>query len=180
MNNDIKEILLTEEQIAEKVKELGITLTEEYKDKNPLVICVLRGAVVFMADIIRHMNIRCEMDFMAVSSYGGTNTETSGVVKILKDLDTSVQNRHVLIVEDIMDSGLTLSRLVELMKHREAASVKVVTLLNKPERRKVDISPDYSGFTIPDEFVVGYGLDYAEAYRNLPYIGILKPEVYSK
>lgn len=179
MNNDIKEILLTEEQIAEKVKELGITLTEEYKDKNPLVICVLRGAVVFMADIIRHMNIRCEMDFMAVSSYGA-GTESSGSVKILKDLDTSVQNRHVLIVEDIMDSGLTLSKLVELMKHREAASVKVVTLLNKPERRKVDISPDYSGFTIPDEFVVGYGLDYAEAYRNLPYIGILKPEVYSK
>ncbi|MGD8192522.1 hypoxanthine phosphoribosyltransferase [Brevibacillus ginsengisoli] len=179
MNNDIKEILLTEEQIAEKVKELGNTLAKEYKDKNPLVICVLRGAVIFMADIIRHMNIQCEMDFMAVSSYGA-NTESSGVVKILKDLDTSVQNRHVLIVEDIMDSGLTLSRLVELMKHREAASVKVVTLLNKPERRKVEISPDYSGFTIPDEFVVGYGLDYAEAYRNLPYIGILKPEVYSK
>lgn len=179
MNNDIKEILLTEEQIAEKVKELGVTLTREYKDKNPLVICVLRGAIVFMADIIRHLDIRCEMDFMAVSSYGA-GTESSGEVKILKDLDTSVQHRHVLIVEDIMDSGQTLSRLVELLKHREAASVKVVTLLNKPERRKVAISPDYSGFTIPDEFVVGYGLDYAEAYRNLPYIGILKPEVYSK
>ncbi len=179
MNNDIKEILLTEEQIAEKVKELGAILDEEYKDKNPLVICVLKGAVMFMADLLRHMNVRCEMDFMAVSSYGAS-TESSGVVRILKDLDTSVQNRHVLIVEDIMDSGLTLSRLVELLKHRDAASVKVVTLLNKPERRKVDISPDYSGFTIPDEFVVGYGLDYAEAYRNLPYIGILKPEVYTK
>ncbi|MGC5326816.1 hypoxanthine phosphoribosyltransferase [Brevibacillus sp. SYSU BS000544] len=179
MNNDIKDILLTEEQIAAKVKELGTILSEEYKDKNPLVICVLKGAVVFMADLTRHMNIRLEMDFMAVSSYGAS-TESSGVVRILKDLDTPVQNRNVLIVEDIMDSGLTLSRLVDLLKHREAASVKVVTLLNKPERRKVDISPDYSGFTIPDEFVVGYGLDYIENYRNLPYIGILKPEVYTK
>lgn len=179
MNKDIKDILLTEEQIAAKVKELGTILSEEYKDKNPLVICVLKGAVVFMADLTRHMNIRLEMDFMAVSSYGAS-TESSGVVRILKDLDTPVQNRNVLIVEDIMDSGLTLSRLVDLLKHREAASVKVVTLLNKPERRKVDISPDYSGFTIPDEFVVGYGLDYIENYRNLPYIGILKPEVYTK
>ncbi len=179
MHSDIKQILLTEEQIAAKVKELGSILSAEYRDKNPLVICVLKGAVLFMADLVRQMNIRCEMDFMAVSSYGAS-TESSGVVRILKDLDTPVQNRHVLIVEDIMDSGLTLSRLVELLKHRDAASVKVVTLLNKPERRKVDITPDYSGFTIPDEFVVGYGLDYAEAYRNLPYIGILKPEVYAK
>ncbi|MGZ0051322.1 hypoxanthine phosphoribosyltransferase [Brevibacillus gelatini] len=179
MNQDIEKILLSEEDIARKVKELGKTLAAEYKDKNPLVICVLKGAVLFMADLIRHMDIPCEMDFMAVSSYG-SGTESSGMVKILKDLDTSVQNRHVLIVEDIMDSGLTLSRLVELLRHREAASVKVVTLLNKPERRKVDISPDYSGYDIPDEFVVGYGLDYAEKYRNLPYIGILKPEVYTK
>ncbi|WP_134685234.1 hypoxanthine phosphoribosyltransferase [Brevibacillus migulae] len=179
MNNDIKEILLSAEEIAAKVQELGTTLTAEYKDKNPLVICVLRGAILFMADLVRHMNIPCEMDFMAVSSYGA-GTESTGMVKILKDLDTSVQNRHVLIVEDIMDSGLTLSRLVELMRHREAASVKVVTLLNKPERRKVDITPDFSGFTIPDEFVVGYGLDYAEKYRNLPFIGVLKPEVYAK
>ena len=179
MNQDIEKILLSEEDIAGKVKELGETLAAEYQGKNPLVICVLKGAVVFMADLIRHMNIPCEMDFMAVSSYG-SGTESSGMVKILKALDTSVQNRHVLVVEDIMDSGLTLSRLVELLRHREAASVKVVTLLNKPERRKVDISPDYSGYDIPDEFVVGYGLDYAEHYRNLPYIGGLKPEVYTK
>ncbi|MFY0545790.1 hypoxanthine phosphoribosyltransferase [Brevibacillus sp. H7] len=180
MNQDIKNILLTEEEIASKVKELGSILSAEYRDKNPLVICVLKGAVLFMADLIRNMDIPCEMDFMAVSSYGRTGTESTGMVKILKDLDTSVENRHVLVVEDIMDSGLTLSRLVELLRHREAASVKVVTLLNKPERRKVDITPDYSGFTIPDEFVVGYGLDYDEKYRNLPFIGVLKPEVYSK
>ncbi|MFI8715810.1 hypoxanthine phosphoribosyltransferase [Brevibacillus brevis] len=179
MNQDIEKILLSEEDIAGKVRELGETLAAEYKDKNPLVICVLKGAVVFMADLIRHMDIPCEMDFMAVSSYG-SGTESSGMVKILKDLDTSVQNRHVLVVEDIMDSGLTLSRLVELLRHREAASVKVVTLLNKPERRKVDISPDYKGYDVPDEFVVGYGLDYSEHYRNLPYIGVLKPEVYTK
>ncbi|MGF9908007.1 hypoxanthine phosphoribosyltransferase [Brevibacillus porteri] len=179
MNQDIEKILLSEEDIAVKVRELGKTLAAEYKDKNPLVICVLKGAVVFMADLIRHMDIPCEMDFMAVSSYG-SGTESSGMVKILKDLDTSVQNRHVLVVEDIMDSGLTLSRLVELLRHREAASVKVVTLLNKPERRKVDISPDYKGYDVPDEFVVGYGLDYSEHYRNLPYIGVLKPEVYTK
>ncbi|MGK5511107.1 hypoxanthine phosphoribosyltransferase [Brevibacillus formosus] len=179
MNQDIEKILLSEEDIAGKVRELGETLAAEYKDKNPLVICVLKGAVIFMADLIRHMNIPCEMDFMAVSSYG-SGTESSGMVKILKDLDTSVQDRHVLVVEDIMDSGLTLSRLVELLRHREAASVKVVTLLNKPERRKVDISPDYKGYDVPDEFVVGYGLDYAEHYRNLPYIGVLKPEVYTK
>lgn len=179
MNGDIEKILLTEEQISAKVKELGSILADEYRDKNPLVICVLRGAIIFMADLIRQMNVRCEMDFMAVSSYG-SGTESTGMVRILKDLDTSVQNRHVLVVEDIMDSGLTLSRLVELLRHREAASVKVVTLLDKPERRKVDIKPDYSGFTVPDEFVVGYGLDYAEHYRNLPYIGVLKPEVYAK
>lgn len=179
MNQDIEKILLSEDEIAGKIQELGKILADEYRDKNPLVICVLKGAVVFMADLIRHMDILCEMDFMAVSSYG-SGTESSGMVKILKDLDTSVQNRHVLVVEDIMDSGLTLSRLVELLHHREAASVKVVTLLNKPERRKVDISPDYSGFDIPDEFVVGFGLDYSEHYRNLPYIGVLKPEVYTK
>ncbi|MGO0058541.1 hypoxanthine phosphoribosyltransferase [Brevibacillus fluminis] len=179
MNGDIEKIMISEEQIAVKVKELGGILAEEYRDKNPLLICVLKGAIIFMADLIRQMDIRCEMDFMAVSSYG-SGTESSGMVRILKDLDTSVQDRHVIVVEDIMDSGLTLSRLVELLRHREAASVKVVTLLNKPDRRKVDITPDYSGYDIPDEFVVGYGLDYAENYRNLPYIGVLKPEVYAK
>jgi hypoxanthine phosphoribosyltransferase len=179
MNGDIEKIMISEEQIAAKVKELGSILAEEYREKNPLLICVLKGAILFMADLIRQMDIRCEMDFMAVSSYG-SGTESSGIVRILKDLDTSVQDRHVIVMEDIMDSGLTLSRLVELLRHREAASVKVVTLLNKPERRKADITPDYSGYDIPDEFVVGYGLDYAENYRNLPYIGVLKPEVYAK
>ncbi|WP_126424697.1 hypoxanthine phosphoribosyltransferase [Brevibacillus marinus] len=179
MMDDIKDILISEAEIADKVRELGAILSEEYRDKNPLVICVLKGAVLFMSDLVRQMNIPCEMDFMAVSSYG-SSTESSGVVRIIKDLDTSVQERHVLIVEDIMDSGLTLSRLVELLKHRQASSVKVVTLLDKPKRRKVEIKPDYCGFTIPDEFVVGYGLDYAEKYRNLPFIGILKPDVYAR
>lgn len=179
MTSDIEEVLLSEEEIAGKVRELGSILSEEYRDKNPLVICVLKGAVVFMADLIRHLDIACEMDFMAVSSYG-SSTKSTGVVRIVKDLDTSVQGRHVLLVEDIMDSGLTLSHLVALLKHRGAASVKVVALLNKPERRKVNITPDYSGFNIPDKFVVGYGLDYSERYRNLPYIGVLKPEAYSR
>lgn len=179
MIDDIRDILISEHEIAEKVRELGALLAEQYRDKNPLVICVLKGAVLFMSDLVRQMKIPCEMDFMAVSSYG-SSTASSGVVRILKDLDTSVQDRHVLIVEDIMDSGLTLSRLVELLQHRQAASVKVVTLLDKPERRKVEIKPDYCGFTVPDEFVVGYGLDYNEKYRNLPFIGVLKPEVYTR
>ncbi|MBA4542431.1 MULTISPECIES: hypoxanthine phosphoribosyltransferase [Thermoactinomyces] len=177
MHQDIKEILISERQIQEKVAELGKALSREYQDLNPLCICVLKGAVPFMADLIRKLEIPLQMDFMAVSSYGNSTT-SSGVVRILKDLDSAVEGRHVLIVEDIIDSGLTLSYLVEMLKGRNAASVKIVTLLDKPDRRKVNLSPDYSGFTIPDEFVVGYGLDYAEKYRNLPYIGILKEEVY--
>ncbi|MGX9708115.1 hypoxanthine phosphoribosyltransferase [Laceyella tengchongensis] len=177
MHQDIKEVLISEEQIKGKVRELGQRLSEEYKDLNPLCICVLKGAVPFMADLIREMPIKMEMDFMAVSSYGNSTT-SSGVVRILKDLDASIEGRHVLIVEDIIDSGLTLSYLVEMLKGRNAASVKIVTLLDKPDRRKVDLSPDYCGFTIPDAFVIGYGLDFAEKYRNLPYIGVLKEEVY--
>ncbi|MFC7443345.1 hypoxanthine phosphoribosyltransferase [Laceyella putida] len=177
MHQDIKEILISEEQIKEKVAELGKRLSEVYKDLNPLCICVLKGAVPFMADLIRKMEIPMEMDFMAVSSYGNATT-SSGVVRILKDLEASIEGRHVLIVEDIIDSGLTLSYLVEMLKGRNAASVKIATLLDKPDRRKVDLSPDYSCFTIPDAFVVGYGLDFAEKYRNLPYIGVLKEEVY--
>lgn len=177
MHPDVKEILVTKEQIEKKVAELGKILSEEYKDLNPLCVCVLKGAVPFMADLIRQMNISLQMDFMAVSSYGNS-TKSSGVVRILKDLDTSVDGRHVLIVEDIIDTGLTLSYLVDMLKGRNAASVKIVTMLDKPERRKVDLKPDYCGFTIPDAFVVGYGLDYAERYRNLPYIGVLKEEVY--
>ncbi|WP_047154289.1 hypoxanthine phosphoribosyltransferase [Aneurinibacillus tyrosinisolvens] len=178
MERDIEKILLTEEVIEAKVRELGRILSREYEGKNPLVICVLRGAAPFMTDLIRRMDIALEMDFMAVSSYGAS-TKSSGVVRIIKDLDTAVDERHVLIVEDIIDSGLTLSYLIDIIQRRNAASVKVVTLLDKPARRTVDLSPDFSGFQIPDAFVVGYGLDYAEKYRNLPYIGILKPEVYS-
>lgn len=178
MEKDIEKILLSEEEIAAKVRELGGILSEEYKDKNPLVICVLRGGAPFMTDLVRCMPIPLEMDFMAVSSYGAS-TKSSGVVRIMKDLDTSVEGRHVLVVEDIIDSGLTLSYLIDNLDRRNAASVKVVTLLDKPARRTVDLEPHFSGFQIPDAFVVGYGLDYAEKYRNLPYIGILKPSVYS-
>ncbi|OEG00311.1 hypoxanthine phosphoribosyltransferase [Vulcanibacillus modesticaldus] len=178
MENDIKEILITKEEIEAKVKELGETLSKEYQGKTPLMVCILKGAVLFMADLVRNMDIEVEMDFMAVSSYG-KSTESSGVVRILKDLDTTVEGRDIIIVEDIIDSGLTLSYLVEMLKGRNLNSIKIVTLLDKPHRRKVDLKPDLSGFTIPDEFVVGYGLDYAEKYRNIPYIGVLKPEVYS-
>lgn len=177
MKDDLKEILLTEEQIQAKVRELGKELTKMYEGKFPLVVGVLKGALHFMADLTRSMDIPLEIDFMDVSSYG-KQTTTSGEVKIVKDLNTSVEGRHVLIVEDIIDSGLTLNYLVELFRYRKAASVKVVTLLDKPKRRKVDLVPDLTGFVIPDEFVVGYGLDYAEKYRNLPYIGVLKREIY--
>jgi hypoxanthine phosphoribosyltransferase len=178
VHEDIAEVLFTKEQIREKVEELGKIISREYKGLNPLCVCVLKGAVPFMADLIREIDIPIEMDFMDVSSYGNS-TRSSGVVRIIKDLETSVEGRHVLIVEDIIDSGLTLSYLVEMLKARNAASVKIITMLDKPERRKVDLSPDYCGYTIPDAFVVGYGLDYAEKYRNLPYIGILKEEVYA-
>ncbi|MCF6094685.1 hypoxanthine phosphoribosyltransferase [Microaerobacter geothermalis] len=178
MENDIEKILLSKEQIAEKVKELGQQLAKDYKEKNPLVICVLKGAAPFMSNLIMEMNIPLEMDFMAVSSYGAS-TKSSGVVKIIKDLDTPVEGRHVIVVEDIIDSGLTLSYLLDILKRRNAETIKLVTLLDKPHRRTVDLKPDYCGFVVPDEFVVGYGLDYAEKYRNLPYIGVLKSEVYS-
>ena len=152
-------------------------MTEAYKDSNPLVVGVLKGAVPFMADIIRSIDAYLELDFMDVSSYGNA-TVSSGEVKIVKDLDTNVEGRDLLIVEDIIDSGRTLAYLVDLFKYRKANSVKIVTLLDKPEGRVVDIEADYVGFNVPNEFVVGYGLDYAEAYRNLPYIGVLKPSVY--
>ncbi len=179
MLDDIKEILISEEQIAEKVKELGGILSEEYRGKNPLVVCILKGAALFMTDLTKRMDIHLEMDFMDVSSYGNS-TRSSGEVKIIKDLNTTVEGRDVLIVEDIIDSGLTLNYLVELLQHRKANSVQIVTLLDKPHNRKVDLKPDYTGFSVPDEFVVGYGLDYAEKYRNLPFVGVLKPEIYSE
>lgn len=178
MEADIKEVLLSEEAIQQKVKELGEILSKDYKDKKPLLVCVLKGAILFMSDLVRSMNIPVELDFMAVSSYGAS-TESSGVVRILKDLDTNIQGRDIIIVEDIIDSGLTLSYLIDLLNRRNVNSIKIVTLLDKPHRRTVKLVPDYRGFTVPDEFVVGYGLDFDEKYRNLPYIGILKPEVYS-
>ncbi|WP_077614579.1 hypoxanthine phosphoribosyltransferase [Caenibacillus caldisaponilyticus] len=177
MKEDLQEILYTEEMIQEKVRELGEQLSVEYEGRFPLVVGVLKGAMPFMADLIKRITVHLEIDFMDVSSYGNS-TVSSGEVKILKDLDTSVENRDILIVEDIIDSGLTLSYLVDLFKYRRAKSIKIVTLLDKPSGRKVDIVPDLTGFTVPDAFLVGYGLDYAEKYRNLPYIGILKPEIY--
>jgi len=178
MKQDIQEILISEEEIQQKVKELGKLLSEEYADRFPLVIGVLKGAMPFMSDLIKRVDCYLEMDFMDVSSYGNEMV-SSGEVKILKDLDTSVEGRDILILEDIIDSGLTLSYLVELFKYRKAKSIKIVTLLDKPTGRKASIKADYVGFEVPDAFVVGYGLDYQEKYRNLPYIGVLKPQVYS-
>jgi len=178
LQKDIEEVLLSEEQLQEKIGQLGAQLTEEYQDKFPLLIGVLKGAMPFMTDLMKRIDTYVEIDFMDVSSYGNA-TVSSGEVKILKDLNTSVEGRDVLIIEDIIDSGLTLSYLVELFKHRKAKSIKIVTLLDKPTGRKVDLKADYVGFDVPDAFVVGYGLDYAERYRNLPYIGVLKKSVYS-
>jgi hypoxanthine phosphoribosyltransferase len=179
LQNDIQEVLYDAQQIGDKVKELGETLSKDFSGRNPLVICVLKGAFIFMADLVKEMTVPLEIDFMAVSSYG-QSTKSSGVVKIIKDLDVSVEGRDVLIVEDIIDSGLTLSYLIDVLERRNAKSVTVVTLFDKPARRTVELEADYKGFTLPDEFVVGYGLDFAEKYRNLPYIGILKPQVYEK
>jgi hypoxanthine phosphoribosyltransferase len=178
MKHDIEKILISEEELQEKTTELAGVLTEEYKDKFPLAIGVLKGAMPFMSDLLKRMDTHLEMDFMDVSSYGNS-TVSSGEVKILKDVDTSIEGRDILIIEDIIDSGLTLSYLVELFRYRKAKSIKIVTLLDKPSGRKVDLQADYVGFIVPDEFVVGYGLDYAERYRNLPYIGVLKPEIYT-
>ncbi|MBX6394191.1 MAG: hypoxanthine phosphoribosyltransferase [Alicyclobacillaceae bacterium] len=177
MIEDLKTVLFTEEQISRRIRELGLQLAAEYEGKHPLLVCVLKGAVLFMAELVKRMAIPLEMDFMAISSYGAS-TQSSGVVRILKDLDRDVAGRHVLIVEDIIDSGLTLSYLRDVLVRRNAASVKIVALFDKPERRSVPIRPDYCGFTVPNEFIVGYGLDYAERYRNLPCVGILKEDVY--
>ena len=179
IHNDIMEILLTEEQIKARVKELGAQITKDYAGKRPFFLGVLKGCYVFMADLTRCVELPSSMDFMAVSSYG-RGTSSTGAVRITKDLNRDIAGLDVIIVEDILDSGLTLSYLREFLATRNPASVRIVTLLDKPARRKADITADYCGFTVPDEFVVGYGLDYAERYRNLPYIGILKPEVYSR
>lgn len=179
MHNDIKEILLTSEQIETKAKELATQLNTDYAEKNPILLGLLKGSVPFMADLMKHMDIPAQMEFMDVSSYHG-EVSSSGHVKIMKDLDTPVENRHVIIVEDIVDTGFTLSKVIDLLKHRGAASVEVVSMLDKPEGRVVEMEAKYVGFVIPKEFVVGYGLDYNEYYRNLPYVGILKEEVYTK
>lgn len=179
LQKDIEEVLITEEKLQEKARELGEILTRDYQDKYPLAIGVLKGAMPFMGDLMKRIDGYVEMDFMDVSSYGNA-TVSSGEVKIIKDLNASVEGRDLLIIEDIIDSGLTLSYLVDLFKYRKANSIKIVTLLDKPSGRKVDLKADYIGFEVPDAFVVGYGLDYAEKYRNLPYIGVLKPAVYSE
>ncbi len=178
MLNEIEEILLSEGLIHSKIKELGKKIASDYREKNNiLLVGVLKGAVIFMADLIRHIDLPLSLDFMAVSSYG-SSTESSGVVRILKDLDDTVEGKNILIVEDIIDSGLTLSYLCGILKSRKPASLKICALLDKPSRRKADLKVDYLGFEIPDSFVVGYGLDYNGKYRNLPYICVLKPEVY--
>jgi len=177
MNNDIDHVLVSEEQLRERIAEMGAMLSEEYKDKNPILVCILRGAVHFFSDLSRHMTCRAQLDFMSISSYGD-ELKTSGIVRIAKDMDTSITGRHVLIIEDIMDSGHTLKHLKKVLMAREPASLKICCLLDKPSRRECDITPDYTGFVIPNEFVLGYGLDCENYYRNLPYVGVLKPELY--
>ena len=180
MEKDIQQILLTEEQIQSKIRELGEILTAEYADKNPVIVGVLKGVVVFYADMIRQIKVPCQLDFMWISSYSGTNS--TGVMRVRQDLSADIKGRHVLILEDIFDTGNSLDYTYKYLLSKEPASLKICTLLDKPERRKpgITLKADYTGFTIPNEFVVGYGLDYNEHYRNLPYIGILKPEVYTK
>lgn len=177
MINDVKDVMFSEEQLAVKVKELGEQISADYEGKDVLVIGILKGANVFMSDLIRKIDIPIQLDFMAVSSYGAS-TESSGVVKINKDLDYSIEGKNVLIIEDIIDTGLTLHYLQENLLSRGPESLKICTLLDKPERRKAPIEVHYKGFDIPDEFIVGYGIDYAEKYRNLPYVASLKEEVY--
>ena len=178
MNQDIKEILISQQQLEEKVAQLGAQISRDFADKNLLLVSVLKGSVVFMADLMRQITIPVRIDFMAVSSYGA-GVKTSGVVRILKDLEIPLEGYDVLVVEDILDSGMTLSYLRGILKERGPKSISIATLLDKPDRRQVDIAPDYVGFVIPDEFVVGYGLDYKEQYRNLPYVGVLKPSIYN-
>ena len=180
MHNDIERILITEEEIQAKVKELGEILTEEYKGKNPIVVGVLKGVVVFYADMIRQIKVPCQMDFMWISSYQGTESNSKMLVR--QKLSNNIEGRHVLILEDIFDTGRSLQFLVDTLKEQNPASLKICTFLDKPERRVpgVTVKADYTGYVIPNEFVVGYGLDFDEKYRNLPYIGVLKPEMYSK
>ena len=177
LENAIQEVLFTEEQLKTRVKEIARQIEQDYAGKEIMLIAVLRGSFVFMADLCRAIDLPCTLDFMSVSSYG-KGTSSSGQVQITKDLSEDISGRHIIVVEDILDSGNTLSYLLKVLENRRPASIRLCTLLDKPERRVKQVDVHYSGFTIPDAFVVGYGLDYAEMYRNLPYIGILKPEVY--
>ena len=177
IKNDFAAILFTKEQIRQRVEELGRQITADYDGKHPIVVCILKGAGMFMADLIREIRTPINIDFMAVSSYG-SGTESSGVIKIKKDMDRNPDGRHILIVEDIVDTGRTLSRLKEELEKRGAVSVKICTFLNKPSRRVIPVDVDYCGFEVDDEFIVGYGVDYDERYRNVPFIGILKRDIY--
>ena len=179
LDNDIKEVLFTEKDIAKMIERLGREITEDYKDKNLLIVGILKGSVVFMADLMRKIDLPCKIDFMALSSYGD-DTRSSGVIRLIKDLSTDISGYDVLVIEDILDSGKTLAHLRELLKLRNPKSFKICTFFDKPERRVIkDLQADYVGSQVPDQFIVGYGLDFAEKYRNLPYIGVLKPELYS-
>ncbi len=179
MEKNVAKVLLTEEQLREKINELGAQITKDYAGKPLLLVGVLKGSMMFMADLMRAIKINCKIDFMSVSSYG-SGTESSGQVRIVLDLKKPIKDYDLLIVEDILDSGVTLSYIKQLLLPREPHSIRICTLLDKPERRKCDIKADYSGFSIPDEFVVGYGLDYDEDYRNLPYVGVLSPNAIKK
>lgn len=178
MADDIKCVLYSEDYIKDTVSALAERINTDYKDKEPLLVGILKGSFVFMADLIRMIDLKCSVDFMIVSSYGSGRSST-GAVKINKDLSEDIEGQDVILIEDILDSGLTLSYLIKYLQVRKPASIKICTLLDKPVRRTTDITPDYSGIICPDEFIVGYGLDFSEKYRNLPYIGVLKPEAYS-
>ena len=178
MKNDIESVLISAEEIQRKVAEMGRQISADYAGKEPVFVGVLKGCFIFMSDLMRNVDVNCTMDFMAVSSYSGTST--TGAVKINKDLSEDIEGRDVIIVEDILDSGITLSYLKGYLLNRKPASIKIATLMDKPARRRADVYADYSCFEVPDAFVVGYGLDYNEKYRNLPYIGVLKPEIYEK
>ncbi len=179
MHSDLDRIVVTEEQIKERVRELGAEISRDYGGETVLLVAVLRGAALFVADLARTIDSPVEVDFMAVSSYG-SSTESSGVVRIIKDLEELIEGRHVIVVEDIIDTGLTLKYLLKNLASRKPKSLEIVSLLYKKDKQRVPISCKYVGFDVPDEFVVGYGLDYAERYRNLPYIGVLRPEIYSE
>ncbi len=175
--DDVEEVLIPEEVLQDRIRELGRQISVEYKNKEPLLVGILTGAFVFMADLMRGISIPCQVDFMATASYGST-TESSGIVRILKDLDQTIEGRHVIVVDDIIDTGLTMDYLLETLKARYPASLRVCALLDKVPRRRREVPIDFRGFEIPDKFVIGYGLDYAGRYRNLPFIGVLKPELY--